>query len=113
MLHMTSLRAIAFDGSEECKPAVYRRQPNATASFDSLAASFHSWPRVALSATRSHQLPVKWSARVLNDAFSYCDSALHGLTGASGVEVIDITQEDGRQTRNLRMGLLTLNSAGL
>ena len=28
---------------------------------------------------------------------------------ASGAEVIDITQENGRQTRNLRMGLLTLN----
>ena len=45
----------------------------------------------------------------LNDAFSYCDSAYDGLTDASGAEVIDITQENGRQTRNLRMGLLTLN----
>jgi hypothetical protein len=47
--------------------------------------------------------------KVLNDAFSYCDSAYSGLTDASGAEVIDITQENGRQTRNLRMGLLTLN----
>ena len=47
--------------------------------------------------------------KVLNDAFSYCDSAYNGLTDASGAEVIDITQENGRQTRNLRMGLLTLN----
>ena len=47
--------------------------------------------------------------KVLNDAFSYCDSAYGGLTDASGAEVIDITQENGRQTRNLRMGLLTLN----
>jgi uncharacterized damage-inducible protein DinB len=47
--------------------------------------------------------------KVLNDAFSYCDSAYNALTDASGAEVIDITQESGRQTRNLRMGLLTLN----
>lgn len=47
--------------------------------------------------------------KVLSDAFSYCDSAYSGLTDASGAEMIDITQESGRQTRNLRMGLLTLN----
>jgi len=47
--------------------------------------------------------------KALNDAFSYCDSAYNGLTDASGAELIDITQENGRQTRNLRMGLLTLN----
>ena len=47
--------------------------------------------------------------KVLNDAFTYCDSAYNDLTDASGAEVIDITQENGRQTRNLRMGLLTLN----
>ena len=49
--------------------------------------------------------------KVLNDAFSYCDSAYSALTDASGAEVIDITQENGRQTRNLRFGLLTLNYA--
>ena len=47
--------------------------------------------------------------KVLNDAFAYCDGAYNALTDASGAEVIDITQENGRQTRNLRMGLLTLN----
>ena len=47
--------------------------------------------------------------KVLNDAFSYCDGAYSALTDASGAEVIDITQENGRQTRNLRSGLLTLN----
>jgi uncharacterized damage-inducible protein DinB len=47
--------------------------------------------------------------KVLNDAFSYCDSAYSALTDASGVEVIPITQENGRQTRNLRLGLLILN----
>jgi uncharacterized damage-inducible protein DinB len=45
----------------------------------------------------------------LNDAFSYCDGVYNTLTDASGAQVIDITQENGRQTRNLRMGLLTLN----
>jgi hypothetical protein len=43
--------------------------------------------------------------KVLNDAFSYCNSSYSGLTDASGAEVIDISQENGRQTRNLRMGL--------
>lgn len=47
--------------------------------------------------------------KVLNDAFSYCDGIYNGLTDASGAEVIDITQESGRQTRSLRFGLLTLN----
>jgi uncharacterized damage-inducible protein DinB len=49
--------------------------------------------------------------KVLNDAFTYCDSAYGALTDASGAEMVDITQENGRQTRNLRMGLLTLNYA--
>ena len=47
--------------------------------------------------------------KVLNDAFTYCDGVYNALTDASGTQVVDITQENGRQTRNLRMGLLTLN----
>jgi len=47
--------------------------------------------------------------KVLNDAFTYCDSAYTALTDASGAQMIDIIQESGRQTRSLRMGLLTLN----
>jgi hypothetical protein len=47
--------------------------------------------------------------KVLNDAFTYCDRAYNALTDTSSAEVVDITQENGRQTRNLRMGLLTLN----
>jgi len=47
--------------------------------------------------------------QALNDAFAYCDGAYSALTDASGAEMIDITQENGRQTRNLRMGLLTVN----
>ena len=49
--------------------------------------------------------------KVLNDAFTYCDGAYNALTDASGAETIEITQENGRQTRSLRMGLLTLNYA--
>jgi uncharacterized damage-inducible protein DinB len=45
----------------------------------------------------------------LNDAFAYCDSAYAALTDASGMDMIDITQENGRQTRNLRMALLIMN----
>jgi hypothetical protein len=47
--------------------------------------------------------------KVLNDAFTYCDGAYNALTDDSGKEMVDITQENGRQTRNLRMGLLSLN----
>src|ERR1700691_1646388 len=47
--------------------------------------------------------------KVLNDAFTYCDGAYAALTDASGAETIDITQENGRQTRNLRLQLLARN----
>jgi uncharacterized damage-inducible protein DinB len=47
--------------------------------------------------------------KVLNGAFTYCDDAYNTLTDATGMEMIDITQENGRQTRNLRMALLILN----
>ena len=49
--------------------------------------------------------------KAVNDAFAYCDGVYSSLTDASGVEIIDITQESGRQTRNLRMALLILNFA--
>ena len=47
--------------------------------------------------------------KLLNDAFAYCDGAYSALTDASGAEIIEITQESGRQTRTPRAGLLTLN----
>jgi uncharacterized damage-inducible protein DinB len=47
--------------------------------------------------------------KAVTDAFAYCDGVYAALTDASGLETIDITQESGRQTRNLRMALLILN----
>ena len=47
--------------------------------------------------------------KALTDAFAYCGGAYASLTDASGTETIDITQENGRTTRNLRMALLILN----
>jgi uncharacterized damage-inducible protein DinB len=47
--------------------------------------------------------------KALTDAFAYCNGAYSSLTDASGAEMIDITQENGRTTRNLRMALLILN----
>jgi len=47
--------------------------------------------------------------KAVTDAFAYCDAVYAALTDASGAEMIDITQESGRQTRNLRMALLILN----
>lgn len=47
--------------------------------------------------------------KAVSDAFAYCDSAYAAVTDASGSEMIDITQENGRTTRNLRMALLILN----
>ena len=45
----------------------------------------------------------------LNDALTYCDGVYTGLTDASGMESIRITQENGRDTQSLRMGVLTQN----
>jgi uncharacterized damage-inducible protein DinB len=47
--------------------------------------------------------------KAATDAFTYCDAVYGALTDASGTETIDITQENGRQTKNLRMALLILN----
>ena len=47
--------------------------------------------------------------KAATDAFAYCDAVYAALTDASGTEMVDITQENGRQTRNLRMALLILN----
>jgi len=56
------------------------------------------------------KLPTKAELmKALNDAFAYCDGVYSALTDASGAQIVDITQENGKQTRNLRMGLLTLN----
>jgi uncharacterized damage-inducible protein DinB len=49
--------------------------------------------------------------KALKDAFSYCDPAYAALTDASGLEVIQITQENGKQTQVPRMSLLILNHA--
>jgi uncharacterized damage-inducible protein DinB len=47
--------------------------------------------------------------KAVTDAFAYCDGAYSALTDASGAEIIEITQENRRQTRTPRAGLLTLN----
>jgi uncharacterized damage-inducible protein DinB len=47
--------------------------------------------------------------KALNDSFAYCDAVYNSLTDASGLETVDITQESGRQTKNLRMALLIMN----
>jgi uncharacterized damage-inducible protein DinB len=48
-------------------------------------------------------------SKALGDAFAYCDSVYSSLTDASGQEVIEITQEDGRRRRINRLSLLLLN----
>lgn len=47
--------------------------------------------------------------KALNDAFAYCDSVYSSLTEASGQEIIEITQEDGRKRQINRVSLLALN----
>jgi uncharacterized damage-inducible protein DinB len=49
--------------------------------------------------------------KALNDSYAFCDPAYAALTDASGAEPIDITQENGRQVHQTRMGLLMLNVA--
>ena len=47
--------------------------------------------------------------KALNDAFAYCDPLYNSLTEASGQEIIEITQENGRKMRINRLSLLLLN----
>ena len=47
--------------------------------------------------------------RALSDAFTYCDGAYSALTDPSGLEIITVTQENGRQAQVPRMSLLVLN----
>ncbi len=49
--------------------------------------------------------------KVLAESFAYCDSAYTALTDASGAEIVQITQENGREVRQPRMALLMLNVA--
>ena len=49
--------------------------------------------------------------KALNEAFAYCDGVYSSLTDASGMAIVDITQESGRQTHNPRFALLMLNVA--
>jgi uncharacterized damage-inducible protein DinB len=47
--------------------------------------------------------------KALKDALSYCDRVYAALTDDLGLEVIGITQENGKQTQVPRMSLLILN----
>jgi uncharacterized damage-inducible protein DinB len=47
--------------------------------------------------------------KALNDAFSYCDGVYAGLTDSSATEIIQITQENGREAHVPRMSLLIQN----
>jgi uncharacterized damage-inducible protein DinB len=49
--------------------------------------------------------------KALTESFAYCDPVYAALTDASGSEVLDITQESGRQVRLPRMALLMMNLA--
>jgi uncharacterized damage-inducible protein DinB len=49
--------------------------------------------------------------QALKDAFRYCDTIYAHLTDASGLELIEITQENGKRTQLPRMSLLILNHA--
>ena len=50
-------------------------------------------------------------AKVLADSFAYCDPVYAGITDATGAEIVQITQENGREVRQPRLALLTLNVA--
>jgi uncharacterized damage-inducible protein DinB len=47
--------------------------------------------------------------KALNNALSYCDGVYAALTDASGMQMIEVTQENGKQQRVLRMSQLLLN----
>jgi uncharacterized damage-inducible protein DinB len=88
----------------------FGQQVGHVARFNYLWCSQAKGEKNPSAGTDLEKLPTKADLlKALNDAFTYCDSAYAALTDASGAEVIDITQESGRQARVPRMGLLMLN----
>lgn len=56
------------------------------------------------------KLPSKAAlVKAVNDALAYCDGVYDALTDQSGLELLTITQENGRRTQSLRLSLLILN----
>ena len=47
--------------------------------------------------------------KAIHAAFAYCDGVYNSLTDASGMQMIDVTQESGRQQHVLRMSQLIMN----
>jgi uncharacterized damage-inducible protein DinB len=47
--------------------------------------------------------------KAINGALSYCDGVYATLTDASGMQMIEVTQENGKQQRVLRISQLMLN----
>ena len=47
--------------------------------------------------------------KAINGALSYCDGVYAALTDASGMQMIEVTQENGKQQRVLRISQLMLN----
>jgi uncharacterized damage-inducible protein DinB len=49
--------------------------------------------------------------KALADSFAYCDPPYASVTDATGAEIVQITQENGREVRQPRLALLMLNVA--
>jgi uncharacterized damage-inducible protein DinB len=47
--------------------------------------------------------------KAINSALTYCDGVYASLTDASGMQMIDVTQENGKQQRVLKISQLLLN----
>ena len=47
--------------------------------------------------------------QALNEAFAYCDGVYAALTDVSGLEIVTVTQENGRQNQIPRMTFLIQN----
>jgi uncharacterized damage-inducible protein DinB len=88
----------------------FGQQVGHIAKFNYLWCSQAKGEKNPIAGTDPEKLTTKAEfMKVLNDAFTYCDGAYNALTDTTGLETIDITQENGRQTKNLRMALLILN----
>jgi uncharacterized damage-inducible protein DinB len=88
----------------------FGQQVGHVAKFNYLWCSQSKGEKNPIAGTDPEKLATKAEfLKVLNEAFAYCDGVYASLTDASGMEMIDITQESGRQMRNLRMALLILN----
>ena len=76
--------------------------------FRGAQASGQKNPNTGISLEKTLKTKAEF-VKAETDSFAFCDPVYAALTDATGMEVLDITQESGRQVRQPRMALLIMN----